>query len=63
MSLYFSDLSRVKKRLGQEKYWARNQISSGLVEYAFSDGFEESQWVILGNKRGKKGGYILHVML
>ena len=52
---FISDLESVKKRLRQERYWAKNLDREGLVQYSFSDSFEQCQWVMCGDKRGKKG--------
>jgi hypothetical protein len=49
----------VKKRLRQEKYWEHNTNREGLVEYDFSDSFEECQWVMCGVKKGKEGNISL----
>ena len=55
----FSDLEIVKKRLRQEKYWEHNTNREGLVEYDFSDSFEECQWLMWGVKKGKHGNMSL----
>ena len=49
----------VKKRLRQEKYWEHNTNREGLVEYDFSDSFDEGQWVMWGVKKGKQGNMSL----
>lgn len=49
----------MKKRLTQEKYWSKNPDRDGLVKYSFEDGFEEKEWVMWGNRRGKTGELIV----
>ena len=53
--IFISDLSKIKKRLDQEKYWSKNPDRNGLIQYSFDDLFVEKDWVMWGQRRGKNG--------